>query len=383
MGDTSNEYLIGYHFKQGQFYKQDTILHRSRIPGTDEDGRISVGLRDDRIFQDRYLFCSIGILVDLHEKKLVWEKSNLSFVEEKEGKLYFNRSFFNTTLDLYEYDLTKQTYKNVLKRPFEGYCFRPELVAPDYNHFLETTYESPGKAAIILVDSTGKKRKLAIASKLDWRFSGPRANRKMPIAWIDRYHFVFHDYIVQKKEKPVPAPPVPDATIEHVFERWKPDSLPCCSVELTEIDIRDGSMRFITTINGLYEQMVDDRIYKSAKGDLVFRNRGADTTQQFRINRLTGETKPDGQRTPGFTRLSSDPTLGDDAPDDIFFKGSKIGTFHVYSDHREDSVMVILGGRKREDPESIFVWSTGHPRWQQLPVERFLGFFGWINKPSN
>jgi hypothetical protein len=379
-GDTSNEYLIGYHFKQGKFYKQDTILHRSRIGDSDEDGRVSVGLHGDRIFQDRYMFSSIGILVDLWEKKLLWEKSNLSFVKEEGNKLYFSRSFFITTLELYEYDLEKHIYRNVLERPFEGYCFRPELCAPDYDHFLETTYESPGKAAIFLIDSAGKKKKLAVASKMEWSFSGSRANGKMPLAWTDEHHFVFPNYIVHKREeKPIRSLPKTDSKIEQVFVAVKPDSLPCCSVELNEVDIRNGSVRFITTINGLYQPMVDDRIYKETDGDLIFRNRGADTSQSFRINLLTGEIRPDDPWTQTFTLVS---TNGNDeeSPDDIFFKGNKIGTFYVYINHREDSVLAFTGSRKQDGNESIFVWNTEYRNWQELPIERFLGFFGWINK---
>jgi hypothetical protein len=383
-GDSSNEYLIGYHFKKGVFVKQDTILHRHRYPGSEDDGRISVGLGGEKIFDDRYMFSPIGILVDLQEKKLIWEKSNLTFVERKGNKLYFNRSFFSSKLELYEYDLDRHTYKNVLNRPFEGYSFRPELCAPDYNHFLETTYESPGKVAIMLVDSTGKKKKLIVTAKSQWSFSGSRASGKMPIAWTDEHHFVYPSYIVhQRKEARNTLAAQPREDIETIFVAVKPDSLPCCSVELNEVDIRTGAIRFVTTINGLYQQMTDDKLYQNGQGDLVFRNRGVDTLQYFSINLHKGETISDELSKSVFTKVSSDKALGDESPDDIFYKGNKIGTFHVYIIHRDENVIVFTGSREKDGPEKIFVWGAEYPHWLELPIERFLGFLGWINKKED
>jgi hypothetical protein len=382
-GDTTNEYLVGYHFKKGVFIKQDTILHRYRIPGSEEDGRISVGLGGERIFNNRYMYSRVGILVDLWEKKLIWEKPNLTFVEGKGNKLYFNRSFFNTTLELYEYDLDKQSYLNILNRPFEGYCFRPDLCAPDYKHFLETTYDSPGKVAIYLVDSTGAKKKLVVTSRSQWSFSGSRASGKMPIAWMDEHHFVFPSYIVhQGKDKVRPPETEPDRGIETIFVTVRPDSLPCCSVELQEVDIRNGDTRFITTINGLYQQMTDDKLFKTEQGDIVFRNRGAGTIQQFLIKRESGETNLFDAGSPPFRITGNNYIHGDDTgiPDEIFFKGNKIGSFHVYIKYYDDNVIAITGSREKNGPERIFVWDTQYQDWQELPIERFLGFLGWITK---
>lgn len=379
-GDTSNEYLIGYYFKNGVFAKQDTILHRSHIGDSEDDGRISVGLGGDKIFHDRYFYSTIGILVDLWEKKLLWEKSNLQFVKKEGQRLYFNRSFFTTTLDLYEYDLEKRVYRSVLKRPFNDYCFRLELCAPDYNHFLQTRYEGPGKAAIFLVDSMGKERKLAIASKADRRFSGSRAKMETPIAWTDQSHFVFPNYIIRERnKKELPGIEGTNPKMEQVFVRMKPDSLPCCSVELIELDIRSGATRFITTINGLYEPMVDDKLLKNEAGQLVFRNRGADTSQSFLIDLATGETKMDGPRSSPFRITAKNRNSGDDAPIDIFFEEKKIGKFYVLDNYLEEKTIVIVGSEKPDDPDSLFVWSVEHPNWQKIPVDRFLNVFGWMN----
>ena len=86
-----------------------------------------------------------------------------------------------------------------------------------------------------------------------------------------------------------------------------------------------------------------------------------------------------------FTVIRNNGIYGDNTeiPDDIFFKGSKIGAFHVYIDRRYDSVIVFNGSREKGGPEKLFVWNTEYRSWQELPVERFLGFSGWIGKKED
>lgn len=384
-GDTSNEYLVGYYFKDGRFFKKDTVLHRNRLPGSDDDGRISIGLGREEIFDERYLFSSIGILVDLWNKKLIWEKSNLSFVKHEQGKIYFHRCFFSTTLELYVHDLENHGYKHVLSRPFEGYCFDPELCAPDYNHFLETTYDSPGKTAIFLIDSKGKRKKIIVTSKQESFYSGSRARGELPILWVDEFRFIYPNYIDDPKRRHAGVDTRRTPGVATTYYSGKPDSLPSFSVELNEFDIRDNSTRFVTTINGLYAPRVDNRIYQKEKDHFIFRNLGADTNQYFLVNRFNGVVKPYEFPPSPFKIDGGDLTSEseEDLAEDVIFNGNKIGTFYVRDEYYNDSTIVICGSKEKAAPEALFVWSTRHPQWQEFPVSGFLQVLGWINKPDN
>ena len=381
----NNEYLVGYYFKHGKFIKQDTLLHRSRVQGSDDDGRVSIGLGGDQLFYDRYLLTTIALIIDLQEKKVLREDANMELLEEKDRKLYFNNTFFNAKLDMFAFDLDKHTYKKVLSRPFEGFVFNPHLCSDDYNHFLEIGYESPGKTNISVIDSTGHKQKLLIDdNNYPQSFSGSKAAGKEPITWVDNDHFVYAHYIVHPKTIK-DAPPLKNAEDELVFAKIEPDSLPCCSVELQEVDIKTGVKRFVTTINGIYQPMTDDRIY-SRNGDreLVFRNKGVDTIQTFRIDRYTGEIKEYEYNRYPF-RSATTLIYGEEIviADSIFFGDQPLGRFHVVQRNYADSVLVIWGSKEPGAPSQLHVWSMEYPQWQSLPVGQFLGFLGWITKKAD
>jgi hypothetical protein len=259
------------------------------------------------------------------------------------------------------------------------------LCAPDYNHFLQTTYDSPGKTAILLIDSKGKRKKIVVASRQERVYSGSKARGELPIVWVDDLRFIYPNYInypnkQQEREESRRTP-----GIETTYYLGKPDSLPSFSVELNEYDIGSGTTRFITTINGLYSPRVDNRLYLKGKDHLMFRNLGADTSQYFLVNRFNGVVQPYEFAPMPFRvadgNLAIEPE--EDQAKDVFFNGNRIGTFYVRDDYYDDSTIVICGTNKKGTQESLFVWSAGQPEWQQFPVTGFLQVLGWINKKSD
>ena len=188
--DTTNSEAITAYWFDGNQIKIDTILKRIAPKKGKQESRVSVGL-SDQLIKNRYLYTTIGLLIDVKQKKILFEDPG-DFVKEKDDLIFFTPKGYRKKFVLNTYNPATGKTKKVLERRFENSI---KHISPDYNHLIEVSYAELDHRKIFLLNRRGKEKLiLPDLGKGPIRYIGSHAFGRIPVKWLSNDQFIYAKY---------------------------------------------------------------------------------------------------------------------------------------------------------------------------------------------
>lgn len=378
--DTTNSESITAYWFDGSQIKIDTILKRIAPKKGKQESRVSVGL-SDQLIKNRYLYTTIGLLIDLKQKKILVEDPG-NFVKEQDGLIFFTPKGYRKNFILNTYNPATGKTKKVLERRFENSL---KYISPDYNHLIEVSYAELDHRKIFLLNRRGKEKLiLPDLGKGPIRYGGSHAFGRIPVKWLSNDQFIYAKYSQYSSKGAVWVTPEKDETdsTEIQYSGLAADTLPCCKGEFRIYNIKTQEDKLIVFSDSIYAPSIDDR-FLEIDSQLIFRNSGFSYLNYWQINlknpsinkysfKSTFTTKTDTSYQP--SGLNYRKTL-------VYFKGKEIGYFYGHHSTGNDSTFIACGRLEPGGKTYIMFWNVQNQQWVKSELNGFLGLMSFF-KPS-
>lgn len=378
--DTTNSEAITSYWFDGSQIKIDTILKRVALKKSKQESRVSVGL-SDQLIKNRYLYTSIGLLIDVKRKKILFEDPG-DFVKEQGGSIFFTPKGYQKKFVLNSYNPKTGRIKKVLERPFENLI---KHIAPDYNHLIEVSYAESDHRKIYLLNKHGKKKLIVPdLGKSAITYIGSHAFGRIPVKWLSNNKIIYAKYSHYSSKGAVWENPEKDETdsTEIKFSRLVADTLPCYKAEFRVYDIRSNEDHFITFTDSIYAPNLDDK-FLEIDTNIIFRNFGFSYSNYWQIN-LKDSSINKFIFQSAFTTTTDTcyhPTNFNYRRKLVHFKGKGIGYFYGQDYLSNDSTYVACGTLEPNGKSYIMFWNDKNQRWIKTELNGFLGLIS-LFKPS-
>ena len=378
--DTTNSEAITAYWFDGNQIKIDTILKRIAPKKGKQESRVSVGL-SDQLIKNRYLYTTIGLLIDVKQKKILFEDPG-DFVKEKDDLIFFTPKGYRKKFVLNTYNPATGKTKKVLERRFENSI---KHISPDYNLLIEVSYAELDHRKIFLLNRRGKEKLiLPDLGKGPIRYIGSHAFGRIPVKWLSNDQFIYAKYSQYSSKGAVWVTPEKDETdsTEIQYSRLAADTLPCCKAEFRIYNIKSQDDRLIAFTDSIFAPNIDDR-FLEIDSQLIFRNSGFSYLNYWQINfkkssinkysfKSTFTTKTDTSYHPsGFNHRKKL----------VHFKGKEIGYFYGQDYESNDSTYVACGRLEPGGKTYIMFWNIQNQQWVKAELNGFLGLMSFFKPP--
>lgn len=373
------EAITAYYF-DGVHIRIDTIIKRSAPVKSNKESRLSVGL-NDQVIKNRYLFTTIGLLIDIKEKKILLEDPG-DFVSAHGDTIFFTPAGYWPNFILNGYSVKTGKIKKVLERPFENSL---KHISPDYNCLVDVSYADADQRKIYLINKKGKKQ-LAVpdVGKGPLLYGGTHAFGHIPVKWLDNERFIYVKYIRTKKNGTVwqATENDPGDSSKIHFSRLVADTLPGCIGEFRIYNINTRADKLVVTTDSIYAPAVEDRFIADDTA-IIFRNWGFSycnywkidikkaTIEHYNANKVFKTSADTSYRPKGF----------DHRKNRVHWKGNEIGSFYGQDYEYADDMYAACGKLEPGGIKYIMFWSSQTKQWEKTSLHGFLGLMSFF-KPA-
>ncbi len=376
---TTSESITAYWFN-GNKIIIDTIITRIASKNSKVESRLSIGL-NDIIVKNRYLYTTMGLLIDLKQKKIILQDPG-SFVKEQNDTIFFTPKGSRDNFVLNGYSIKTGKMKRILRRPFENNI---RFISPDYNNMVSVNYSKLENRSIYVIDKKGNK-KLAVADIGEGpvMYGGSHAFGHIPVKWINNESFIYLKYFRTKTNGTVWQKPknlITDSS-EMVFSTLVKDTLPSSKGEFRIYNIESGINKLLVKTDSLYAPAFEDK-FLDYDSMIIFRNWGFSFYNYWKINIGDSSISRYNFNSDFFTKTDTAyHTAGfNQYKKIVYFKGALIGSFYG-QDYKSDGSTYVACGRLEPNGKSyIMFWNDKNQQWLKAELNGFLGLIS-LFKPS-
>lgn len=327
--------LFAYHFLNGSFTGRDELLSvQGKKEGKDY---IRFDRGNNLIYKNRYLITGIGNIIDLQEKKVLFDgKAKLMRCSNDSAIFYTDDIFKGRFYSVYNF--SNNTYGEVKELLFKTKYGRDVEFDKSTKPF-KLLYFPSGKPRVQLLSDAGYGQ----VNEKDSYIPDP------PLVWIDNDNFMFSHFNASNTE----------------VQFFKVNVDTKKSERIGSLDISgESGLAEIQSLNS-------DQVMFKLGNKYVFidMESGSISEQEY--------TKPMN----GFSfNCKPDPKVGHT----IKLYGNEIGKYHF--DSRNFVAGTNIAGFVREMKigqesyqQGLMVWNTTRKKWESVDAEEVLALIGWLN----
>lgn len=327
--------LFAYHFLNGSFTGRDELLSvQGKKEGKDY---IRFDRGNNLIYKNRYLITGIGNIIDLQEKKVLFDgKAKLMRCSNDSAIFYTDDIFKGRFYSVYNF--SNNTYGEVKELLFKTKYGRDVEFDKSTKPF-KLLYFPSGKPRVQLLSDAGYGQ----VNEKDSYIPDP------PLVWIDNDNFMFSHFNASNTE----------------VQFFKVNVDTKKSERIGSLDISgESGLAEIQSLNS-------DQVMFKLGNKYVFidMESGSISEQEY--------TKPMN----GFSfNCKPDPKVGHT----IKLYGNEIGKYHF--DSRNFVAGTNIAGFVREMKigqesyqQGLMVWNTTRKKWESVDAEEVLALIGWVN----
>lgn len=337
------QHLVKYIFENGRMVAKDPIVTVPIVQSKDPNAayvRFDIG--KSRIYRNRYLITGIGNIIDLKNKKILFDKNEPVVGIEGDSIIYYTNDLFKGKYYSI-YNLKTEKYFKVENANYNPYPTPDIEVGIFTQPFTISYYDNLGKK-IVLVNDAGYGEANIENNK--------KAKQVPPVFWTDdkKKSFLYANFSKDQKAATIYKVGL-NKTVEKIAVI---DAIPPSKAN-TYFDVDPAGNIVYSCAKGRYT--IDIRNKKATK--IEYENIGNDFLIEADENDIHGRIVKYKNVEIGKKWCRYD--------------NAKTTTNFIAIDHD-----MVLGGERYS--QGVAVWSTSANKWSRLKMFELATIIGWINE---